>query len=161
MSAAPTVTVTDVAGGKKVTAVNNESAIGAVMRYTTNGSDPASTDSEWPSAGVTLSAAGSTTIKVASFVGTAKGAVATKTVTVAKLTAPTIIAGENSFTVSGNDEGVEADLYYRFGTSGSWSKYTAAVAITETVTVQAYAKLEGYVDSDSAEEEITYTEPEG
>ena len=158
MSAAPTVTVTDVTGGKKVTAVNNEGAIGAIMRYTTTGVDPVSTDSEWPSAGVTLNTAGTTTFKVASFVGTSKGSVATKAVTVAKLTAPTITPGENSFTIEGNDEGVDADLYYRLGTSGSWSKYSAAVAITETVTVQAYAKLKGYVDSDAAEQEVEYTE---
>ena len=151
----------DVTGGKKVTAVNNESAIGSKMRYTTTGTDPVSTDSEWPSAGVTLNTAGSTTFKVASFVGTSKGAVTTKSVTVTKLTAPTITPGENSFTIAGNDEGVEADLYYRLGTSGSWSKYTVAVAITETVTVQAYAKLKGYVDSDTAEQEVEYTEPEG
>lgn len=151
----------DVTGGKKVTAVNNESAIGSKMRYTTTGTDPVSTDSEWPSAGVTLNTAGSTTFKVASFVGTSKGAVTTKSVTVTKLTAPTITPGENSFTIAGNDEGVEADLYYRLGTSGSWSEYTAAVAITETVTVQAYAKLKGYVDSDTAEQEVEYTEPEG
>lgn len=158
MSAAPTVTVTDVTGGKKVTAVNNEQAIGAKMRYTTTGTDPVSTDSEWPSAGVTLNTAGTTTFKVASFVGTSKGSVTTQEVTVAKLTAPTITPGENSFTIAGNDEGVNADLYYRFGSSGSWSKYTAAVAITETVTVQAYAKLKGYVDSDTAEQEVEFTE---
>jgi len=140
--------------------VNNESAIGATMRYTTTGVDPVSTDSEWPSAGVTLNAAGTTTFKVASFVGTSKGSVATKAVTVAKLTAPTITPGDNSFTISGNDEGVEADLYYRLGTSGSWSKYSTTVAITETVTVQAYAKLKGYVDSDNAEQEVEYTQPE-
>lgn len=150
--------MTDVTGGKKVTAVNNEGAIGAIMRYTTTGVDPVSTDSEWPSAGVTLNTAGTTTFKVASFVGTSKGSVATKAVTVAKLTAPTITPGENSFTIEGNDEGVDADLYYRLGTSGSWSKYSAAVAITETVTVQAYAKLKGYVDSDAAEQEVEYTE---
>lgn len=150
--------MTDVTGGKKVTAVNNEGAIGATMRYTTTGMDPVSTDSEWPSAGVTLNTAGTTTFKVASFVGTSKGSVATKAVTVAKLTAPTITPGENSFTIEGNDEGVDADLYYRLGTSGSWSKYSAAVAITETVTVQAYAKLKGYVDSDAAEQEVEYTE---
>ena len=101
-----------------------------------------------------------TTFKVASFVGTSKGSVATKAVTVAKLTAPTITPGDNSFTISGNDEGVEADLYYRLGTSGSWSKYSTTVAITETVTVQAYAKLKGYVDSDNAEQEVEYTQPE-
>ena len=151
----------DVTGGKKVTAVNNESAIGAVMRYTTTGVDPVSTDDEWPEAGVTLDTAGTTTFKVASFVGTTKGSVATQEVTVAKLTAPTVTPGENSFTIAGNDEGVDAALYYRFGTSGSWSKYTEAVAITETVTVQAYAKLKGYVDSDKTEQEVEYTEPEG
>lgn len=150
--------MTDVTGGKKVTAVNNEQAIGSVMRYTTTGTDPVSTDSEWPSAGVTLNTAGTTTFKVASFVGTSKGSVTTKEVTVAKLTAPTITPGDNSFTIEGNDESVEADLYYRFGTSGSWSKYTAAVAITETVTVQAYAKLKGYVDSNTAEQEVEFTE---
>lgn len=150
--------MTDVTGGKKVTAVNNEGAIGATMCYTTTGVDPVSTDSEWPSAGVTLNTAGTTTFKVASFVGTSKGSVATKEVTVAKLTAPTITPGENSFTIEGNDEGVDADLYYRLGTSGSWGKYSAAVAITETVTVQAYAKLKGYVDSDAAEQEVEYTE---
>ena len=150
--------MTDVTGGKKVTAVNNEGAIGATMRYTTTGVDPVSTDSEWPSAGVILNTAGTTTFKVASFVGTSKGSVATKEVTVAKLTAPTITPGENSFTIEGNDEGVDADLYYRLGTSGSWNKYSAAVAITETVTVQAYAKLKGYVDSDAAEQEVEYTE---
>ena len=140
--------------------MNNESAIGATLRYTTTGVDPVNTDSEWPSAGVTLNAAGTTTFKVASFVGTSKGSVATKAVTVAKLTAPTITPGDNSFTISGNDEGVEADLYYRLGTSGSWSKYSTTVAITETVTVQAYAKLKGYVDSDAAEQEVEYTQPE-
>jgi len=152
--------VADVTGGKKVTAVNNESAIGAKMRYTTTGVDPISTDSEWPTAGVTLNTAGTTTFKVASFVGTSKGAVTTKAVTVEKLTAPTITAGDNSFTIEGGDAEIEADLYYRFGSSGSWSKYTAAVAITETVTVNAYAKLKGYVDSDTASQEVEYTEPE-
>ena len=160
MSAAPTVTVADVTGGVKVTAVNNEQAIGAKMRYTTTGVDPVSTDEEWPEAGITLNEAGTTTFKVASFVGSTKGAVATKEVTVVKLTAPTITAGDNSFTIAGGDAEIEADLYYRFGSSGSWSKYTAAVAITETVTVQAYAKLKGYVDSDTAEQEIEYVEPE-
>ena len=149
--------MTDVTGGKKVTAVNNESAIGAKMRYTTTGTDPVSTDSEWPSAGVTLDSAGSTTFKVASFVGTSKGAVATKAVTVTKLTAPTITAGENSFTIAGGDAEIDADLYYRFGSSGSWTKYTEAVAITETVTVNAYAKLKGYVDSNTASKEVEYT----
>jgi hypothetical protein len=152
--------VADVTGGKKVTAVNNESAIGAKMRYTTTGVDPVSTDSEWPTAGVTLDTAGTTTFKVASFVGTSKGSVATKAVTVEKLTAPTITAGDNSFTIEGGDAEIEADLYYRFGSSGSWTKYTAAVAITETVTVNAYAKLKGYVDSDTASQEVEYTEPE-
>lgn len=160
MSAAPTVTVSDVTGGVKVTAVNNEQAIGAKMRYTTTGVDPVSTDSEWPAEGITLDAAGTTTFKVASFVGTTKGGVTTKEVTVVKLTAPTITAGDNSFTIEGNDEDVEADLYYRFGSSGSWSKYTEAVAITETVTVQAYAKKKGYVDSETAEQEIEYVQPE-
>ena len=116
--------MTDVTGGKKVTAVNNEQALGAKLRYTTTGVDPVSTDDEWPEAGITLSTAGTTTFKVASFVGTSKGAVTTQEVTVAKLTAPTITPGDNSFTIEGNDEGVDVDLYYRFGTSGSWSKYT-------------------------------------
>ena len=160
MSAAPTVTVSDVTGGVKVTAVNNEQAIGAKMRYTTTGVDPVSTDDEWPTAGVTLDTAGTTTFKVASFVGTSKGAVTTKEVTVVKLTAPTITAGDNSFTIAGGDAEIEADLYYRFGSSGSWSKYTEAVAITETVTVQAYAKKKGYVDSETAEQEIEYVQPE-
>lgn len=152
--------MSDVTGGKKVTAVNNEGAIGSVMRYTTNGEAPSSTDSEWPSAGLTLNTAGTTTIKVASFVGTSKGAVATEEVTVTKLTAPTVTPGENSFTITGGDAEIEADLYYRFGSSGSWSKYTEAVAITETVTVQAYAKKKGYVDSDAVEQEVEYVAPE-
>lgn len=155
MSAAPTVTVTDVTGGKKVTVKNNESALNAKLRYTTTGVDPVSTDSEWPAEGITLDAAGTTTFKAASFVGTSKGAVATEEVTVTKLTAPTITPGEESFTIEGNDAEIEADLYYRIGTSGSWSKYTEPVAVTETCTVQAYAKLKGYVDSDTAEQEIT------
>lgn len=159
MSAAPTVTVTDVTGGVKVTAVNNEQALGARMLYTTTGVDPVSTDDEWPEDGVTIDEAGTTTFKVASFVGTSKGAVTTKDVTVVKLTAPTITPGDNSFTIEGNDAEVEADLYYRFGTSGSWSKYTEAVAITETVTVQAYAKKKGYVDSETAEQEVEYVSP--
>ena len=138
--------------------MNNEQAIGAKMRYTTTGVDPVSTDDEWPEGGVTLNTAGTTTFKVASFVGTSKGTVTTQAVTVAKLTAPTITPGENSFTIEGNDEGVDVGLYYRFGSSGSWSKYTETVAITETVTVQAYAKLKGYVDSDTAEQEVEYTE---
>ena len=141
-----------------MTAVNNEQAIGAKMRYTTTGVDPVSTDDEWPEEGITLNTAGTTTFKVASFVGTSKGTVTTQEVTVAKLTAPTITPGDNSFTIEGNDEGVDVGLYYRFGTSGSWSKYAEAVAITETVTVQAYAKLKGYVDSDAAEQEVEYTE---
>lgn len=144
-----------------MTAVNNESAIGATMRYTTTGTDPVSTDSEWPTAGVTLDSAGSTTFKIASFVGTSKGAVTTKEVTVAKLTAPTVTPGDNSFTITGNDEDVEADLYYRFGSSGAWTKYTGAVAITETVTVNAYAKLKGYVDSDTTAQEVEYEAPAG
>ena len=150
--------MTDVTGGKKVTAVNNEQTLGAKMRYTTTGEDPVSTDDEWPEANITLDTAGTTTFKVASFVGTSKGAVTTQEVTVAKLTAPTITPGDNSFTIEGNDAEIEADLYYRFGSSGSWSKYTEAVAITETVTVQAYAKKKGYVDSDAAEQEVEYTE---
>lgn len=129
------------------------------MRYTTDGTDPESTDTEFPAEGLTFSVAGETTVKVASFVGTESSSVASKTVTVVKLTAPTITPGTNAFTISGNDAEIDADLYYRLGTSGSWSKYTAEVAITETVTVQAYAKLKGYVDSDNAEQEVTYTEP--
>lgn len=157
LSAAPTVAVADVTGGKKVTAENNESAIGATLKYTADGTTPTSESTDWPSAGITLNTAGTVTYKVASFVGTASSAVATQEVEVTKLTAPTITAGENSFTISGNDEGVDAALYYRIGTSGSWSKYTEAVAITETVTVQAYAKLKGYVDSDTAQQEITFS----
>ena len=150
--------MTDVTGGKKVTAVDNEQALGSTLRYTTTGVDPVSTDDEWPEGDITLNTAGTTTFKVASFVGTSKGAVTTQEVTVAKLTAPTITPGDNSFTIEGNDEGVDVGLYYRFGSSGSWSKYTEAVAITETVTVQAYAKLKGYVDSDHTEVEVEFTE---
>lgn len=156
MSAAPTVTVTDVTGGKKVTAVNNESAIGATLKYTADGTTPTSESTEWPSADITLTTAGTVTYKVASFVGTASSSVATEEVEVTKLTAPTVTPGENSFTITGNDEDIEAVLYYRLGTSGSWSKYTEAVTITETVTVQAYAKLKGYVDSDVTSQEVTY-----
>lgn len=151
--------MSDVTGGKKVTAVNQEAAIGATVRYTVDGTDPVSTSTEWPTAGLTFNAAGTTVVKAASFKGTESSSVASKTVTVAKLTAPTVTPGMNAFTISGNaEEG--ADLYYRLGTSGSWSKYTAEVAITETVTVQAYAKKAGSVDSDQTTQQVEFTPAE-
>lgn len=82
MRTAPTLTVTDVEGGKKVTAVNNESALGAVLKYTDDGTDPTSTSDAWPEGGLTFTTVGETTVKAASFLGTASSDVASVTVVI-------------------------------------------------------------------------------
>lgn len=82
MRTAPTLTVTDVEGGKKVDAVNNESALGAELKYTDDGNDPTSESADWPEGGVTITDEGETVIKAASFIGTASSDVASVTVVI-------------------------------------------------------------------------------
>ena len=52
-------------GGKKVTAVNHQT--GGTLRYTTDGTDPTSASSTFPTAGLSFTDAGTYTVKVGAF----------------------------------------------------------------------------------------------
>ena len=82
--------------------------------------------------------------------------------TVEKETAatPVITVADNSVTITCATEG--ATIYYT--TDGSdptadSSVYSSPIALTETVTVKAFAAADGYDDSETAEKECEYVKP--
>lgn len=68
---------------------------------------------------------------------------------------PSIDCYANEVSISCSTE--DADIYYRIGTSGSFSLYTTPFSISGTVTVYSYSTLNG-VDSDTTSKECTYYE---
>lgn len=50
-------------------------------------------------------------------------------------------------------------IYYRKGTSGSYTRYTGSFSITSSVTVYAYATASGYDTSNTASRYCSYTAP--
>ncbi len=51
-----------------------------------------------------------------------------------------------------------ATIWYRLGTSGNWIQYTGAITLTASSTIQAYATLDGWEDSDIMTEDYTKTQ---
>ena len=73
---------------------------------------------------------------------------------------PVITVADNSVTITCATEG--ATIYYTKDGSdptADSSVYSSPIALTETVTVKAFAAADGYDDSETAEKECTYVAP--
>ena len=124
---------------------------GATIRYTTNGSTPTSSSTQYTGA-ITLS--GATTIKAIAIKDGVSSSVATQSYTPASVAAPTIIINGNSCTMSAESG---ATIYYTLNGSNpttSSSQYSSAVTLQSACTVKAIAVKSG---SQSSVASATYT----
>ena len=79
-------------------------------------------------------------------------------------TAPTCATPSISFSSSTNRVTITcstsgATIYYRKGTSGSYSVYSGSFTITSSTTIYAYATRSGYNTSSTTSKYCTYTDP--
>lgn len=75
-----------------------------------------------------------------------------------KCSNPTITQNGNSVTISCDT--LTATIMYRLGETGDYLTYTTSFAISEDVTVYAYATASGYTQSDVVQKLCEYTEPQ-
>ena len=117
---------------------------GATIRYTTNGSTPTSSSTQYTGA-ITLS--GATTIKAIAIKDGVSSSVATQSYTPASVAAPTITINGNSCTMSAESG---ATIYYTLNGSNpttSSSQYSSAVTLQSACTVKAIAVKSGVSSS--------------
>lgn len=157
----PVISVTDVNDGKQVTIT---AATGAVIRYTTDGSDPTSSSPVYSSP-ITINTAGTHTIKaVAKVSGKLMSEVATETVTLAGTEQPTIDTSETASavtvtaTLAGATVYISTDGETWTSGSGSASLTISKTSSTQQVTVYAYAKASGMIASQTVTQSVTVAE---
>ena len=117
---------------------------GATIRYTTNGSTPTSSSTQYTGA-ITLS--GATTIKAIAIKDGVSSSVATQSYTPASVAAPTITINGNSCTMSAESG---ATIYYTLNGSNpttSSSQYSSAITLQSACTVKAIAVKNGVQSS--------------
>ncbi len=149
-AATPSITTTDVEGGKSVTISCSTS--GATIYYTTNGNNPTTSSTKYTGA-FTLSSASTTVKAIAVASGYANSEIGSKTVTITNVATPSITTSTSgstvTVTISCSTSG--ATVYYT--TNGSTptkssTKYTGAFTLnTGSVTIKAIAVANGYFDS--------------
>ena len=74
-----------------------------------------------------------------------------------KCATPSISQSGNTVSITCSTSG--ATIYYRKGTSGSYTRYTGSFSISSSVTVYAYATASGYSTSNTASRYCSYTAP--
>ena len=74
-----------------------------------------------------------------------------------KCATPSISQSGNTVSITCSTSG--ATIYYRKGTSGSYTRYTGSFSISSSVTVYAYATASGYSTSNTASRYCTYSQP--
>ena len=74
-----------------------------------------------------------------------------------KCATPSINQNGNTVSITCSTSG--ATIYYRKGTSGSYTRYTGSFSISSSVTVYAYATASGYSTSNTASRYCSYTAP--
>ena len=157
----PVISVTDAQDGKQVTIT---AATGAVIRYTTDGSDPTSSSPVY-SGPITINTAGTHTIKaVAKVSGKLMSEVATETVTLAGTEQPTITTSETASAVTVTATLADATVY--ISTDGeNWTSGSGSASLTinkttseQQVTVYAYAKASGMIASQTVTQSVTVAE---
>lgn len=154
-TAMPTISVTDILGGKSVTM---SAQSGATIYYTTDGSTPTTSSTVYSSA-IQLTVAKSTTIKaVAKASGKTISDIVQETVIVTKTTAPTCTmdASGSSAVITAARSG--ATVYISFdgetwvSGEGSASLTVQKTAQAQNISVRAYAESNGHTVSDTAQQ---------
>ncbi len=155
---AATPVISDVTDNKVTISCETE---GATIHYTTDGTDP-TTDSSVYEAAITLTA--SVTIKaIAVADGYNNSTITSKDCTYTAPTVATPVIGDvtdNTVTITCATSG--AKIYYTINgdePTASSTEYTAAITLTETVTIKAIAVATGYANSEVASKACTYTAP--
>ena len=81
------------------------------------------------------------------------------TYTAPKCATPSISFNSSTNTVTITCSTSGATIYYRKGSSGSYSVYSGSFKITSTTTIYAYATRSGYTQSSTTSRSCTYTAP--
>jgi hypothetical protein len=164
VAVAPTFSVTAGIYTTAQTVTISDATAGAAIYYTTNGAAPTTSSTLYSSA-ITVSAT-ETLEAIATASGYSTSAVATAAYTITPPAAtPTFSPAAGTYTstqsVTISDSTTGATIYYT--TDGittpttSWDKYTGAITVSATETIQAIAVASGY--SNSAVASATYTIP--
>jgi len=157
----PVISVTDAQDGKQVTIT---AATGAVIRYTTDGSDPTSSSPVYSSP-ISINTAGTHTIKaVAKVSGKLMSEVATETFALTGTEQPTITTSETASTVTATATLADATVY--ISTDGeNWTSGSGSASLTinkttseQQVTIYAYAKASGMIASQTVTQSVTVAE---
>lgn len=74
-----------------------------------------------------------------------------------KCATPSINQSGNTVSITCSTSG--ATIYYRKGTSGSYTRYSGSFSISSSVTVYAYATASGYSTSNTASRYCSYSKP--
>ena len=149
----PTITVSDVTGGKRITLTSTTS--GASIYYTLDGATPTTSSTLYNSA-FNITATGTYTIKaIAVKSGMTNSGVASSTVTVSQVATPTanpasgtVVTSGSTVTLATTTSGVT--IYYTTnGTNPTTSSavYSSPIAITGATTIKAMAVKAGMVNS--------------
>lgn len=151
--AKPKITEASVAGGKQITITTTTS--GATINWS-YGSKSGSGKSP-----VTLTLTGSATVKAtATKSGMKKSGEAKSSITVSQCAVPTIEVG--NLTSAGRQVAIRSqdsvELYYSIN-GQSFQKYTSSLYVTATSNIRAYAVKKGFVNSETATQIVTLTEP--
>lgn len=151
--AKPKISEKSVAGGKQITISTTTS--GATINWS-YGSKSGSGESP-----VTLTLTGSATVKAtATKSGMKKSGEAKSSITVSKCETPDIEVG--NMTSAGRVVSLRSqdsvELYYSIN-GQSFQKYTSSLYITATSSIRAYAVKKGFVNSETATQTVTLTEP--
>ncbi len=154
----PTISVQNMAGGKKVMIASQS---GATAYYTIDGSTPTTSSTTYSSA-IEFTTLGTYTVKaIAKASGKEASEVATNTFSVTRCDSPTITsATANGQTVitatkSGATVYISTDGDHWTSGNGSASVTIAQTSAAQNVTVYAYAKQSGYVDSEQTTQNVT------
>ena len=151
--AKPKISEKSVAGGKQITISTTTS--GATINWS-YGSKSGSGKSP-----VTLTLTSSATVKAtATKSGMKKSGEAKSSITVSQCEMPTIEVG--NLTSAGRQVAIRSqeavELYYSIN-GQSFQKYTSSLYITATSNIRAYAAKKGFVNSETATQTVTLTEP--
>ena len=155
--AAPQITTSNYVGGKSVSI--SSSTTGAVIYYTTDGSNPTTSSQKYNGS---FNLTSTKTIKAIAYLsGSVTSSVTSKTITVEACKAPTIdvtakVGGYN-VTLSGGTDG--CSYYISLDGGENYTLYSSVVSLTEVkdYSIKAYATCAGYIKSSVSEKAVTIT----